>query len=202
MAELNNLETLTDQIYKEGVEKAEAKSKEIIQEAEKQKEESIKKAKEEADKIISEAKKEAERMNRSVINELQLKGNQIMNDFKVEITKLLSEKIVDKHVSEAFADTEFFKSLIKKSAEHWAKNDQLEVTLPQSIENDTRKALRNSIVESVPNLIINFNGKFENGFRIAKEGSSYQVSFSEEDFKRLFQAYLTEETIDVLFKKA
>ncbi len=201
MAEVNNLEHLTNQIYQEGVEKAEIKSKDIIEEAEKRKEALLKQAEEEANQIISEAKKESARIHRSIVNELNLKGDQFMSDLKGEINNVLSEKIIDKNVEEAFADVEFFKSLIKESVGHWKELDELEVTLSQSIEMKMRKVLSTSIIQSLPNLSINFSGRFDSGFRIAKKGDSYQISFGEEDFKNLFRSYLTEQVNEILFNK-
>ena len=200
MAQMNNLESLTNQIYQEGIEKAEASAKEILSEAEKKKEALVREAQETANKIVSEAKRDSENLKRSVENELQLKGKQLISDFKNEVIDLLEIKIIDDGVSKAFADADFFKSLIGDVVSHWSKSEELEMVLPESFEKKVDASFQNSILQSVPNLTINFNGKFEGGFRIAKKKESFQISFSEEDFIALFRSYLTEKASKILFE--
>ena len=60
MAELNNLDQITDKIYLEGIERAEKESKSILSKTEKEREQILSEAREQADQIITQAKRESE----------------------------------------------------------------------------------------------------------------------------------------------
>lgn len=198
---MNNLENLTNQIYQEGIEKAESQAKVILQDAEKQRDKVLNDAKEEAQKILGEAKKESENIKRSVENELKLKGRQFISDLQHEIIELLAIKIVDQGVAQAFHDEKFYQQLIKDVVGHWNESEELEIILPEKLENRLGENFEQGIRSSLPNLTLNFNGKFEGGFRIAKKNDGFMLSYSDEDFKALFRSYLTQKASEILFNQ-
>lgn len=199
MAELNNLDQITDKIYLEGIEKAELASKSILSKAEKQKEQILKEAKETADQMISQASREAERRSRSVEKELQLKGRQLISDLQYEIQHLLNEKIIKKDVKGAFADENFTKSIILEAVKNWKSDEDLELVLPSELERKMKATFGKSILQHAQNLTVTFDGRITGGFRIGLKGGSYQISFTEQDFIQLFQPYLSSQTQKLLF---
>jgi V/A-type H+-transporting ATPase subunit E len=199
---LDNLEKLTDQIYKEGIEKAEAQSKKMIQEAEAEKALILKNAKAEAEKILEEAERESRRLKLSVESELELKAKQFTSDFKLKIQNLLAQKIVDHTTKEALADVSFMQTIIADVLKHWKNSDEVELILPKKLEGKINGAFKRRIHEVAPNMIIHFESNPNDGFRIARKEDHYQISFSDDDFIEIFKSYLSEQTKKVLFKSA
>ncbi|MEM6362729.1 MAG: V-type ATP synthase subunit E, partial [Bacteroidota bacterium] len=119
MAEINNIEKLTDKIYQEGVEKAQKESKEIISSAEVECNRILEEARKEAKSIVAKAEQEAAKTIRSTENELKLKGKQFISDLQDEIRTLLSSKILKNGTSAAFADAAFLKSAILEAIGFW-----------------------------------------------------------------------------------
>ncbi|MEM9297639.1 MAG: V-type ATP synthase subunit E [Bacteroidota bacterium] len=199
MAEINNIEKLTDKIYQEGVEKAQKESKEIISSAEVECNRILEEARKEAKSIVAKAEQEAAKTIRSTENELKLKGKQFISDLQDEIRTLLSSKILKNGTSAAFADAAFLKSAILEAIGFWKSSDDLELILPQELEKKLDKAFQGSIKEHTQNLTVSFNDKMSSGFTIVDKEESYQISFSENEFIMLFGSYLTDKTNQVLF---
>ncbi|MBV6646043.1 MAG: V-type ATP synthase subunit E [Cyclobacteriaceae bacterium] len=202
MAEINNLDIITDQIYKEGIEKAEVTSKAILAKAESESSRLLAEAKEEAAKLVNEAKREAERVARSVENELQLKGKQMISDLKREVKGTLNDKILHDNGKKAFADVAFLQSAVLEAISCWKSTDSLEIVIPKSLEKKWDSAFHRSVSDHAKNLTITFSDQLSGGFRISEKGEGYQISFSEEDFIRLFASYLDRQTQQILFRES
>lgn len=199
---VTNLEKLTDQIYKEGIEKAQKQSEKILHDAETEKAKILKQAKAEADKIIEEADRKSQQLKASVESELDLKAKQFISDLKIKIHNLLSKKIVETNTTDALANATFIQTLITNIVKHWQGNKDLELILPKKLEGEIKDAFSRSIQEVAPNMIITFENHLNSGFRIARKDENYQISFSDDDFIAIFKTYLTEQTEKVLFKSA
>lgn len=197
---INNLEKLTDQIYQEGIEKAEKQSKKMIQEAEAEKAVILNNAKAEAESILEEARREAKRLQHSVESELNLKAKQFISDLKSRIEGLLSKKIIETTTKEALADVSFMQSAISDVLKSWKDTNDLELILPKGLEAKLNGAFARRIKEVTPNMTITFESTLNGGFRIAKKADNYQISFSDDDFIEIFRTYLSEQTNKVLFK--
>ncbi len=197
---IHNLDKLTDQIYREGIERAEKQSKIIIQEVENNKEKILQDARDEAAKIVSEARREADRLKRSVENELALKGEQFISDLKARILDMLSDKIIKPNTEKVFTDVKFVQSMITGIIKNLKIDGELEVVFPADLEKKLKQSLANSIREMAPNLTISFGDKVDSGFRIARKSDNYQLSFGNEDFIGIFRPYLSEQADKLLFK--
>ncbi|TPV35390.1 V-type ATP synthase subunit E [Paucihalobacter ruber] len=197
---INNLEKLTDQIYQEGIEKAEKQSQKMLQEAEAEKAVILNNAKAEAESILEEAQREAKRLQHSVESELNLKAKQFISDLKAKIEGLLSQKIIETTTKEALADVDFMQSAITDVLKHWKETNDLELILPKGLEDKLNGAFVRRIKELTPNMTITFESTLNGGFRIAKKADNYQISFSDDDFIEIFKSYLSEQTNKVLFK--
>ncbi len=109
--ETTNLESLTQKIYSEAIEKVEEDAKEIIKNAKNKSKKILKDEREEAEQnILYNATKEALLIKTTTESELHLKGKQLISDLKREISRLISNKILDKNIKEAFLDTGFLKN--------------------------------------------------------------------------------------------
>ena len=201
VGDINNLDQLLDKIYKEGLEKAQVESENMLTKVKKECEAMKKDAQEEARTVVSNAQRDASRIAKSMENELQLKGKQLLNDLKQEIENLLSQAILGDPIHEAFADKSFMQKIITEAISHWNPSDDLELTLSRNLEGKIEQNFTKSIEANINNLTISFNDKMQGGFRIAKKGAGYQVSFGEEDFLNLLRSYLTEQTDKILFAK-
>jgi V/A-type H+-transporting ATPase subunit E len=199
MAEINNLDILTDKVYKEGIEKAQQDSKAILAKAEDERAEILQAAHDEAQKTIGEARREAERITRTVKNELQLKGKQLISDLKTEIHQLLSQKILAKSTHSAFVDVDFVKSAILEAIRTWQPNSSLEIVLPREMEVKLEDVFHQSLREYAKNFTITFNDKLTEGFRITERDQGYQIAFSDKEFLALFTPYLEHQTELLLF---
>lgn len=197
---INNLEKLTDQIYQEGIEKAEKQSIKLLQEAEAKKALILNKAKAEAEGILEEAQRETKRLQHSVESELNLKAKQFISDLQAKIEGLLSQKIIETTTKAALADVDFMQSAITDVLKHWKETNDLELILPKSLEDKLNGAFARRIKELTPNMSISFESSLNGGFRIAKKADNYQISFSDDDFIEIFKSYLSEQTNKVLFK--
>ena len=197
---ISNLEKLSDQIYQEGIEKAEKKSQEILQEAEVEKEKMLSQARSEAKSIVEQAKLEATHLRRSIENELKLKGKQFLSDLKAKIEDLLSDRIIKTNTEEAFADAKFMQSVITEVVKTWDTNEDFILTLPADLEEKLKGSFARSIKELLPNIFITFENVIDRGFRIGKKSDSFHLSFSEEDFVEIFRSYLSEQANQLLFK--
>lgn len=197
---INNLEKLTDQIYQEGIEKAEKQSQKMLKEAEAEKAVILNNAKAEAESILEEAQREANRLQHSVESELNLKAKQFISDLKAKIEGLLSQKIIETTTKAALADVDFMQSAITDVLKHWKETNDLELILPKGLEDKLNSAFARRIKELTPNMTITFESTLNGGFRIAKKADNYQISFSDDDFIEIFKSYLSEQTNKVLFK--
>jgi len=196
---INNLEKLTDQIYQEGIEKAEKQSKQMLQDAQDQKAMILKNAKAEAESIIEEAEREVKRLKLSTESELELKAKQFISDLKGKIQNLLSQKIIENKTKEALADVDFIKNSISEILKHWKNANDVELVLPQNLEDKFKGVFSKKIHEVAPNMVIKFDSNLNNGFRIARKDDNYQISFSDDDFIAIFKTYLSEQTHKILF---
>ncbi|MGD1889561.1 MAG: V-type ATP synthase subunit E [Cyclobacteriaceae bacterium] len=198
MKELNNLDQLADKIYQEGIEKAQRESKAILSAAEAERAKLLAVAKEEAKKIVTDAKREADRIARSNEQEIIRKGKQLISDLKVKIHQVVADKVLVNNTQAALADVSFLQQAILEAIHSW-EADSLELVLPQKLENKLEEAFQNSVREHAKKLIISFDDRMSEGFKITERDQAYQISFTENDFIELFTPYLEEQTAQLLF---
>ncbi len=198
---LNNLNSLTEKIYQEGIEKAEEESKKILQRAQKQSEEIVNKARLEADKLLVEATGKADKLAKSTEMELQLKSKQMVNDLKKEIESMLSDRILTHTIEKGFDQIGFLQDAIVEAIKSWEPAKELELTLPKTLEKDLKDKLDASIGNNMSNLRITFGDRLKKGFLIINKSEGYELSFSDQEFVELFTPYLSERVRTLLFEK-
>ena len=198
------LQELTEKIYSEGVEKANAEAKAILDSAKKDSDNMISKAKAESEKIIAESKKKAEEIIRNGQSEMKLASNQAVSEVKQKLTDIISSKAASVSVEPAFSDSGFLKNLIETSVKNFfadtSKGMDIELLLPESERSDLNKFLSSDVKKQLDaGLKISFDADIEKGFKIGPADGSYKLSFTEKDFENFFKKYLRPKTVELLF---
>ncbi len=198
MSEFNNLDTLADQLYQDGLGKAQKESKRIINEAERKAKEQLAKAEKEAEEIISKAKKEAEKYRTAVQSQIEQKAKQTKQDLKIAIENLINARMLADPLQEVLSDQDFVKKLITSSLATWKDGEAVELVIPESFKN-MESDLRAKVQRHLSGLIVTPNARLENGFQIENKERGYILSFTDSDFKELFEPYLTDAVRNILF---
>jgi V/A-type H+-transporting ATPase subunit E len=199
MAEFKNLDALADQLYSEGMEKAQKESKKLLSDTEKQAEKLIADAKKQADEMLSQAKAEAEKHASAVESEIHQKARQAKQDLKVQIESLINAKILDSATNELLSDQEFVKQLILAVTEAWQGGEEVELTIPEKMS-QLQNDLKAKVHHHLDGMEIHSDQQLKTGFKIESKDKGYMLSFTEADFKALFEPYLSKAVSAILFE--
>jgi len=200
MTELNNLDALAGQIYKEGVEKADLEAKEIKQKAESEAQKIIEQAKAEADRIVSTAYKESEKLRSSVNNELEIKSKQALSDLKSDIEKSILKDSLIEPVKGAFKSIDFTVELILNIAKKWSKTDEVEIEISEDQAKLIEQHIQNELNNNLPKLKIKTHASVSAGFLVNVKDKGYLLSFTDDDFIEFLKPYYSEKIKELLFK--
>ncbi|MEQ8239422.1 MAG: hypothetical protein RIA69_09435 [Cyclobacteriaceae bacterium] len=200
MSEFKNLNALADQLYRDGMEKAQKESDRMLSEARNKADERLAIAVKEADEIISKAKKDAEKHRNAVQSEILQKAKQAKQDLKIGIEKLINVQILSNPLKEVLSDQDFVKKLIISSMETWKDGKDVELSIPESLK-DMESDLRAKVHKYLPDLIVSTNAHLKSGFQIENKEKGYILSFTESDFQALFEPYLTDSVRDIVFNQ-
>ncbi|MDN5328512.1 MAG: V/A-type H+/Na+-transporting ATPase subunit [Bacteroidales bacterium] len=199
----SKLQELTSRIYREGIEKASAEAAQIKEQASREAADMLENARREAHRIVEEAQKEAEELRRNVSNEIRLSTRQAMAALRQQITELITARMVEGPVKEAFNDREFIKKLIETIIKNWQSQNNgqgMTVILPPAEEKELGAWLETKGRQLLTaGLEVVYDEKTGKGFRIGPADKSYIISFTEEDFENFFRAYLRPRTIKLLY---
>jgi len=198
------LQELTEKIYKEGVEKAQAEADKLLAEAHQKAQDIINQTKRQAEKIMQDADKNASLLKKNSINELQLAGRQSISDLKQKVVGLLERETLSTHTKSAFADQQFVQELILAVVQNWKPNESdtvdLQLLLPKSKENEFQSFLKQKVQAYFDKgLQVTWSERMKNGFKIGPKDGGYLVSFSDEDFDNFFISYLRPMLVELLF---
>ncbi|WP_300729115.1 V-type ATP synthase subunit E family protein [uncultured Bacteroides sp.] len=194
----NNIQELTDKIYREGVEKGNEEAQRIIKEAQDKAQSLIADAQKEADAIIANAQKSAEELKGNTKSELQLFARQAVNALKTEVANLLTDQTVSDAVKGFTADKDFLNKFILTLAAQWAEKESIVVSVKDA------EALKKYFTANAKSLldkgvrIEEVNG-IKALFTISPADGSYKVSFGEEEFENYFKEFLRPQLVEMLF---
>jgi V/A-type H+-transporting ATPase subunit E len=202
----NKIQQLTEKVYREGVEKGEAKAKEIEQGAGEKAKQIVSSAKEEAEKIIADAKKQAEELKKTTESEIALSGQQAIGALKQQITDLIVTKATGEGIAESCIDAAFLKEVILTVAKNWSpqsnETPSLEVLLPARKQEELQKTFESSAKSLMKEgITIEYDGAVKTGFRIGPSDGSFKISLTEEDFNEFFKDFLRPRTRSYLFEE-
>ncbi len=200
----NKLQELTQKLYNEGVEKANAEAEKILAEAKSEAEKLKQDAQKEAQKIIADAEQKSAEIKKNVDAELNLATKQSIRTVKQQITDMIVSKVIDEPVKKAFDDAKFVKEIIEAVVKNWNpkgnESIDLSVLLPVELEKEFSKFFTaKSGKELNANLELSFSDSIKGGFKIGPADGSYKISFSDDDFENFFKTYLRPKTIEMLY---
>jgi V/A-type H+-transporting ATPase subunit E len=201
-----SIQQLTDKIYREGVEKAEQRSKEILEEAARKSRELVDEAESKARQIIDNAERKATELKLKNEAEMRLSARQAMGMLKNRITDLVVWHLTHEPVIEASKDVSFMQALIRKLMDHWLANvgqeERLRILLPKEDYQEYRKYLEDKTAELLKTGIsIEFSGIMKNGFQVEAVDLGFKVSFTDEDFENYFANFARPRIYKLLFGK-
>ncbi len=199
----NKIKKLTEQIHREGLEKANKEADEIISKAKEEAAGIISKAEEDADAVRNRAEKEATDMKEKFESEVRLSSRQAISSLRKEIGELIQASVLKEPVEEAFDDNRFVSELIATVVENWDPcddNNELQVLLPGDRLEETENFFRQRS-SRVLNRGVNFkeyNGPGK-GFEIMPDNGHYKISMTDEAFNSFLQEHFRKQTLDFLF---
>jgi len=200
----NKLQELTQKLYNEGVEKANAEAEKILAEAKSEAEKLKQNAKKEAEKIVADAEQKSAEIKKNVDAELSLATKQSIRTVKQQITDMIVSKVIDEPVKKALDDAKFVKEIIQAVVKNWnPKGNEtidLSVLLPADLEKEFAKLFTAKTGQELnANLELTFSDSIKGGFKIGPADGSYKISFSDDDFENFFKTYLRPKTIEMLY---
>jgi V/A-type H+-transporting ATPase subunit E len=197
----NKLEQLTNQLYAEGVDKANKEAEVILKEAQTRADKIIKDAQDKAAQIQKQAHEQAKNDEMNIKSELKLSSNQALNLLKQQISDLVQFKSIDEKVKDAMNDTKFVQSIIELSIKSWAEKNSID---PNIILSDKDQELKTFLEQGIDKALkdkfeVTTDGTIASGFQIAAKDGSYKLSFTDQDFSNLLRSILRKSTVEFLF---
>lgn len=195
---MNTIQDLTDQLYREGVEKGNQEAEKIIASAREKEAAILSEARQQADDILSAAKKQAEELDKNTKAELKLFAGQSLEALKSEVVNLLNDKVVSGSVSEATASKDFMPNLLLTFVKNWAAKGELVV------ETADAKALTAFFQAKAADVlkqgleIKQVNG-LDTDFVLSPADSSYKIQLGKQDFVEYFKEFLRPKLVEMLF---
>ena len=193
-----SLQALTDKIYNEGVEKANAQAAEIIANAQAEAAKIKEQATADAEKLMATATQNAAELDKNTKSELQLFAGQAVNALKTEISNLLCDKLASESVKAATADKAFMQKTIANIATAWAKDGQV------TIEAKDAKALAGYFAANAKDALakgvkINETKGIKTDFAITPAEGGYKITFGDDEFIAYFKEFLRPKLVEMLF---
>ena len=195
---MNTIQDLTDQLYREGVEKGNQEAEKIIASAREKEAAILSEARQQADDILSAAKKQAEELDKNTKAELKLFAGQSLEALKSEVVNLLNDKVVSDSVKEATASKDFMPNLLLTFVKNWAAQGDL------VIETADAKALTAFFQAKAADVlkqgleIKQVNG-LDTDFVLAPADGSYKIQLGKQDFVEYFKEFLRPKLVEMLF---
>jgi len=201
----NKLQELTQKLYNEGVEKANAEAAEILANARKEAEKVRQEATDEAKRVVDDAERKAADLKKNTESELSLAAKQLLREVQQQVAHAILTKVVDAPVKDAFNDKDFVKNLIETAIGNWnpAKDEAMDLTvlIPAAMAGDLAEYLQAKAKNELnTNLEVQVSDSMKGGFKIGPADGSYIISFSEDDFANFFKSYLRPRTNELLFQ--
>ena len=194
----NKIQVLTDQIYREGVEKGNEEAQRLVSNAREEAAKIIEDARKEAEAIVAAARKAATETTENTQSELKLFAGQAVNALKSEITSLLTNQVVTKAVKDFVGDKDYLNKFIVSLAGQWV------AYAPIVISTTDAEGLKKFFAANAKD-VLDKGVKIEqvNGnktlFTISPADGSYKVNFGEEEFENYFKEFLRPQLVEMLF---
>ena len=200
----DKLQELTQRIYKEGVERAQSDARDILIKAEVEANKIVERAKTEAESLLDDAKVQVSDLESKIVGDLKNAGNQMIAVLRQETTTLLSGAAFSKNLKLTLSDAEFIATLVKELLSLWAQKGEtlksLVLDLPEALKKELDIQFQTKLKAELDQvLVLNFDRKLTNGFKIGPSEGGWKVSFTDQDFIKLLTSFMKQKTRDLLF---
>jgi len=195
------LQGLIDQIYRDGMEKAQSDSEKVLVDAKERADAIIRDAKQEAESIVRRAQEEKGFLENTTEAELKLAVSRAVSELKRRIENLVSIRVVGDSLDQISLDVPFLKELILSMTNRWqseAAGTEVSLLVPEEMRAKLEQALKNSIGGALDGIEVDVSSEIERGFRIAKKGESFYIDFSDRALLEFFIPFLREKTATYL----
>lgn len=198
------LQKLTDQIYKEGVERAKKEAESIIQSARDEKKSILRAAIEEAEETKELARKESQELKANAESEVRMASNQALALTRQKIAELIIAKVACDCSKGIFSDPEFLKKAILTVIQAWGPSQKGVQDVYARLPEKDRGELENYLVcqaqdQLKQGLKIVFDEHIRSGFVINASDNSFRIGFTDEDFEALIKYFLRSRMKEFLF---
>lgn len=194
-----DIQSLLEKIYEEGVKKAEEKAKEIEKEAKAKAEEILKKAKEEAENLIKQAKEKISQEENYTRNLLKQTIRDLFLTFKKEINSLI-QKIISLDIQDSLKIEDLVKIIATLIKEYRGETSEEIVLLlkkedVESIQKHYLSKLREEIKKGIS---IKSSEEIRGGFFISYDGGKSYFDFSDRALAEYIGNFLKPKLKDLL----
>lgn len=194
----SKIQELTEKIYSEGIQKANAEATQIITQAEVQAAEIEAKAKAEAENILREAQRRTQELRQNTEGELRLYASQMVESVKSTLLDKLNGEISSANVRAALSDATFMQEVILELVKGFdlnkgvvietAQAEQLRAYFASSAKAVLEKGLEIRSVAGKPT-----------DFVLKPSDGSFKIQIGEAEFIELFKSFLRPQLAEMLF---
>ncbi|MBQ9202164.1 MAG: hypothetical protein IJ154_07360 [Bacteroidales bacterium] len=195
---MNTIQDLTDQLYREGVEKGNLEADRIVAAAREKEAAILSEARKTADDILSAAQKQAEELDKNTKAELRLFAGQSLEALKSEVVNLLTDKVVTDSINEATAAKDFMPDLLLNFVKNWAGKGELVIeTADDKALTDYFRAKAADVLKN--GLVIKQVNGLPTDFVLSPADGSYKIQLGKQDFIEYFKEFLRPKLVEMLF---
>lgn len=197
----DKLRQLTDQIYAEGIEKAEAECKRLLEQAKREAQAIRDQAQSNAERLTRDAQRDAASIKQQVAAEVALAARKAIGRLKADLGRLVSENALNEPLRKGLSDPQTLSAVLVALAAALKKDEKghWEVSLAP----DQRKAIEAHLeagkIEVLRNgfKLTDAEGQ-PYGFQLRPEGEHYALAFDDKAFAEFLAPYLRVATRELL----
>lgn len=196
----NKLQQLTQQLYNEGIQKAEIEAAAIVQQARQKAEAIVTQAEAEKQVLLDQAQKEAQQLTQRTHAELRMVINQALQKLKQDIAQLIQLKTINQPIAQTLQDPQYLSAVLLAvvSGIYPDPSGQLTVQLSPATEQSLLHYLRSQIAQLLhTEPVIHTNANLKAGFKIGKTDDNYVLSFTDEDFATFIAQFMYPEIAQI-----
>jgi len=198
-----NVQSLIDQVYKEGIERVNNQAQQIIADAQKKASDLEEEARQRITAMETKFLAEMKIKRDNLDHELRTAEKQVISTIKKELSEVLSTGIAGQGTREAIADQEFLQKMILTVLQRWDPSDT-EFELDLLVSPEEGQQLRAFFEQRIKKewtgeIEIIVDKKINSGFKIDMKKEHYYVSFCDEDFEAFFKSYLRKKTVEWIY---
>lgn len=199
----SNIQSLLDKIYLDGIEKTRIETVNLVNQAESDAKRILEDAQNRAKKILDQANLDSKMIHESTIADLNKAMSQSLGSLQLEITNLISDKLLSQPIQDLSLDVQFIKEIILTICREWiqdgASSSKIELLLPKELLEKFEFVLKKEILADLDGIKIQPLPHLKTGFIIHRKDKGYQLDFSEEALHSFFQTFLRSKTKEWLF---